>query len=397
MPHFLSGNEVVLLHSGREYFPALLAAIAAARSSIYLETYIYHDDATALAVTEALAAASQRGVAVRVTVDGFGTHVFPKALRGRFEAAGVALAVFRPELGVWWPSLQRLRRMHRKLALIDDEVGFVTGINILDDLVDPNHGALDAPRFDFAVRVRGPVVGRMALAMKSQWLRTGWLHSGGTSAFARQLLHDARREWPRVTDAAGRSQRAAFVVRDNLRHRVSIERVYLAAIGHARREITISNAYFLPGRRFRKALRHAVQRGVRVRLLLQGRTEYVLQQYATQALYKDLLAAGIEIHEYQRSFLHAKVAVIDDEWATVGSSNIDPFSLLLAREANIVVRDQGFAVALRAALDAAIAVDALRIVATHHERRPALLRALSWIAYGVLRFGVLLTGQASRY
>ena len=393
MPHTLPCNEVRLLRGGDEFFPALLEAIAAARTSIYLETYIYDEDATAARVTAALAAAARRGVQVRVTVDGFGSHLFAPAYREEFAAAGVALAVFRPETGLWWPSRSRLRRMHRKLALIDEEIGFVGGINILDDRFDPHHGVLDAPRFDFAVRVRGPVVRDITLAMLSQWLRVGWLHSHGTSRFARHLMHLTRAPWP----PGPGQQRARFLIRDNLRHRVSIERAYLLAIGRARRDLIISNAYFLPGRRFRKALRHAVARGVRVRLLLQGRTEYVLQQYATQALYKDLLALGIEIHEYQRSFLHAKVAVVDDAWATVGSSNIDPFSLLLAREANLVVHDRDFTAELRAALESAITTDALRIVPTHYQRRPALVRAFGLVAYGLLRLGVLLTGQGGRY
>jgi phosphatidylserine/phosphatidylglycerophosphate/cardiolipin synthase-like enzyme len=128
--------------------------------------------------------------------------------------------------------------------------------------------------------------------------------------------------------------------------RSQIERAYLKALGGARREVLIANAYFFPGRRFRRALAEAARRGVRVRLLLQGRAEYVLPHLATQSLYEPLLGAGVEIVEYHRSFMHAKVAVIDD-WATVGSSNIDPFSLLLAREANVVVVDAGFAATLR--------------------------------------------------
>ncbi len=395
MPHLIAGNEIRLLCTGQEYFPALIEAIDGARHSIYLETYIYNEDATGLRISEVLAGAARRGVKVHVTVDGFGSRNFSPTLCGLLEAAGVEIAVFRPEPKHWWPSRRRLRRMHRKLVLIDDEIGFVSGINILDDYVDPNFGQLDAPRFDFGVRVRGPLVGKIALAMMGQWLRVRWRHPGGSSEYARQLLEYARREWPHAP--VDKTRRAFFIVRDNLRHRLSIERAYLTAIGRARRDVTISNAYFLPGRRFRKALAHAVARGVRVRLLLQGRTEYVLQRYATHALYNDLLRAGIEIFEYQRSFLHAKVAVVDNDWATVGSSNIDPFSLLLAREANVVVRDQEFTSELRRALDHAIEADTRRIVLTDHVGRPRVLRAFSLIAYGVLRFGVLLTGQAGRY
>ena len=151
----------------------------------------------------------------------------------------------------------------------------------------------------------------------------------------------------RVGSPRAGTQTAKFVIRDNLRHRRDIERAYLAAIRTAKHEILIANAYFFPGVRFRRALIAAAARGVTVTLLLQARVEYRLLHYASRALYGQLLAAASMIAEYHRSFLHAKVAVIDDRWATVGSSNIDPYSLLMAREANVFVRDPHFADQLR--------------------------------------------------
>src|SRR5690606_3980994 len=152
---------------------------------------------------------------------------------------------------------------------------------------------------------------------------------------------------------------AALLLRDNVRHRSDIEKAYLRAIGLAREEIIIANAYFVPGRKLRRALGLAAGRGVRVRLLLQGRDEYFPQYHAARPVYGELLAAGIEIHEYSPSFLHAKVAVIDAlgprPWATVGSSNLDPLSLLLAREANVVVENREFARDLRERLADAMA------------------------------------------
>jgi len=395
MERLVAGNEITLLHGGLEYFPALIEAIEAAQRVIYLETYIYYDDVTGERVSQALADAARRGVTVRVTVDGFGSRLLSPRIQACFSEAGVELAVFRPEHNRWHLSRRRLRRMHRKLVVIDEECGFVGGINILDDLVDPNHGILDAPRFDFAVRVRGPLLSQMVTSVMGQWLRVGWPDASSAADFARLLLEYTRRVWSGPPVA--RPMRAAFIVRDNLRSRYSIEAAYLLAITRARRSITISNAYFLPGRRFRRALMRATGRGVQVRLLLQGRSEYWMQRHATQALYDDLLQTGVEIHEYQRSFLHAKVAVVDDQWATVGSSNIDPFSLLLAREANIVVRDRDFALQLGAALDAAIETDAQPVALLRHTQRPRVVRMLNWVAYGLLRFAVFLTGRAARY
>ena len=135
------------------------------------------------------------------------------------------------------------------------------------------------------------------------------------------------------------SQKAAFVVRDNVRHRRDIEDAYLRQLAEARVEVLIACAYFFPGRHFRRALRAAAARGVRIRLLLQGKIEYPFLHYASRGLYGALLDSGIEIHEYNASLLHAKVAVFDRRVSCVGSSNIDPFSLLLAREANVFVDD----------------------------------------------------------
>jgi cardiolipin synthase len=187
-----------------------------------------------------------------------------------------------------------------------------------------------------------------------------------------------------------------LLLRDNFRFRRAIEHEYLQAIGSARHRVLIANAYFFPGARLRRALILAVRRGVPVTLLLQGRVEYALQHYASQALYDELLAAGVRIVEYASSFMHAKVAVADD-WATVGSSNIDPFSLLLAREANVVVRDAGFAAHLAERIHAAIAQGGREVHPARHARGPLRLRAVRWAAFALLRAGVALSGRASRW
>ncbi|MNR21690.1 putative cardiolipin synthase YbhO [compost metagenome] len=159
----------------------------------------------------------------------------------------------------------------------------------------------------------------------------------------------------------------------------------------------LANAYFLPGHKMRRALLACRERGVRVRLLLQGVVEYRLQHFATHALYATLLEAGVEIYEYEASFLHAKVAVVDDTWATVGSSNMDPFSLLLAREANVAVYDTHFANDLRAHLERAMAQRSARVVPEAHAGLPRLRRFANWAAYYVLRVGVVIAGVTGPY
>ncbi|MEK9721025.1 MAG: cardiolipin synthase ClsB [Quisquiliibacterium sp.] len=397
----LGGHQLQLLECGAAFFPALTEALAAARQTVFVETYIFEDDPSGRQIASALAQAARRQVRVHLVVDGFGTPALAETIAQPMRVAGVQIAVFRPDRGRRFALDQsRLRRMHRKLAVIDGEVAFIGGINLLDDLNDPNHGALAHRRLDFAVRVRGPVVASMLLAAQRQWrelapaqMPIADLHQAG--ARWRELVADLGSGLPGDQAQAGQA-RAALVLRDNLRFRRAIEREYLRAIGQARREVLIANSYFVPGRRFRRALLAAVARGVRVRLLLQGRVEYRLPHYAAQAMYDELLQGGVQIIEYRRSFLHAKVAVFDDR-ATVGSSNIDPFSLLLAREANLFVNDQAFAAELRSRLEAAILDGGEELPLVHHRRRPWLVRLVNSLAYVVLRLAVAISGIGARY
>ncbi|KWW36030.1 Cardiolipin synthase B [Cupriavidus metallidurans] len=394
----VQGNLVDLLSNGQEYFPALIEAIDAARVHVVLETYIYADDAVGARVTDALIRAAQRGVDVRLVVDGFGAGDMPATLASRLRDGGVHLEVFRPVRG-FKLARRHLRRLHRKMAVIDDNVAFVGGINIIDD---HNYGPLEmpevGPRYDFAVRVRGPLVAQIALASARLWFRMAQqrgLRETATAFAEVETLTTAARQARREHHAGGVA--AALLLRDNLRNRRTIEREYLYALGAARHDVIIANAYFLPGTKMRRALLACRERGVRVRLLLQGMVEYRLQHFATHALYARLLEAGIEIYEYEASFLHAKVAVIDNSWATVGSSNLDPFSLLLAREANVAVYDPGFAGVLRARLERAMAQRSARVVPEIHARLPRLRRFANWAAYYVLRLGVVIAGVTGRY
>jgi cardiolipin synthase len=369
LPQFSGGNRVRLLRGGDELFPAIAAAVAEARHEVWLATYIFHHDDAARTLAEALAAAARRGVRVRVVVDGFGSHASLPQLQRWLQPHGVALVVFRP-LDRWWNWLQpgQLRRLHQKLCVVDGERAFVGGINVIGDRVDLNHGTLEAPRLDFAVEVHGPAARPVEQTARAVWTRAAvgrdWRDEMLALARSSQPLAGARRLL-RTLRLSGRPEaaalpqapvRAAFVVRDNWRQRRAIERAYIDAIRGARQRVDLVSPYFYPGQAFRRALTAAARRGVQVRLLLQGRPDYRLAATAARVLYDELLGHGIEVHEYTPAFLHAKVAVVDGDWATVGSSNIDPLSLLLNLEANLVVRDEAFAATTRAAFEAALAV-----------------------------------------
>ncbi len=304
MNRYKPGNRLTLLRNGAQYFPALERAIDAARHEIWFETYIFADDPSGRRVAAALERAAQRGVKVRVLVDGWGAKFYLTAsLEKEMSDAGVDFMRYRPEVAPVAVSLAstaaaapqavsdrqpcRLRRWH----------------NVIDDANTP--GQTTPPRADFAVMVEGPLLVPIVETMQRVWALVQLVRSGSSDV---AFFPD-----PIPSERAG-SQTAKFVTRDNLRHRRDIERAYLAAIRTAKREIIIANSYFFPGIRFRRALQEAAQRGVVVTLLLQARVEYMLLHFATRALYGQLLNAGIRIQEYHRSMLHAKVAVVDEHW-----------------------------------------------------------------------------------
>lgn len=364
----VGGNHVELLQGGDELFPAMIEAIAEARHEVWLATYIFHDDGAGRLIAEALAAAARRGVTVRVVVDGFGSHRRLARLRSWLEEPGVALEVFRP-LDRWWSWLMpgQLRRLHQKLCVVDYACAFVGGINIIDDRFDINHGWTTTPRYDFAVAIRGPLVRSVRATAQAMWTRAHlghlWREEVVSLATSQHPVKEARRLIRRLrgrrpgarSEHPSRPMVAAFLVRDNVAQRRTIERAYVQAIRRARKRVDIAVPYFYPGRAFRSSLRQAARRGVQVRLLLQGKVDYRIAALAARALYDELRGHGVHIFEYMPAFLHAKVAVVDDDWATVGSSNIDPLSLLLNLEANVVVRDHRFAAVLAERFETAFA------------------------------------------
>ena len=376
----VGGQRLTLLQNGERFFPQLCADIDAAQHSVHLETYIFAADETGRMVMQALQRAAQRQLAVRLLLDGFGSADLPQEWADELRIAGVEVQWFRREISPFTfksSRMRRLRRMHRKLAVIDGEIAYVGGINIVNDI--PEGEDIDMPRLDFAVRVQGRLAHEVQEAMRRLWFSIRWV------TLKRRIGHwRARLRAPQKISA---NAPVTLLLRDNLLHRHDIEHAYLEAIRQAEREIVLAHAYFLPGLAIRHALQEAAQRGVRVVLLLQGRVEYRLQHYATLALYSQLLRAGIELYEYRASYLHAKVAVVDGKWATVGSSNLDPFSLLLAREANLVVRDEPFARDLRKQVLRAVEFDARRV---EMARRSPFVSLLAHLSYGVIRMLVYL-------
>ncbi len=324
------GNRVLLLENGESFFPAVLVAIDAAREEVLVETFILFEDKVGKRLHASLIAAPGRGVRVELTVDGYGSPDLSPSFTAALAAAGVCLRVFDPKPRLFGMRTNVFRRLHRKIVVIDRRCAFVGGINFAaDHLADFGSRA----KQDYAVRIEGPAVAEI-------------------HAFAIAALRDpaAPRDWTRAvtTDPTGTgSARIRFVTRDNGGHLDDIENQYLAGIRAARSEIMIANAYFLPGYRLLHALHRASGRGVRVTLILQGAPDMPRVTNASRRLYPYLMGSGVRIFEYCERPLHGKLAVIDDHWSTVGSSNLDPLSLSLNLEANVLIRDRPFSTLVR--------------------------------------------------
>ncbi len=387
MASYSQGNHLSLLHRGEEFFPALIAACDAADEEIFLETYIFALDPTGERVKAALLRAAARGVAVQVMVDWLGTGRAAVArLRAAFEPAGVRFAAFNP----WFQ--RGIARTHRKIVVVDRRLAFLGGLNINDDLLSDDDGRtpLPAPRWDFAVSMVGPLVDAIHAEVLGQWLRLA-------PRPLRARIENLRGYMARARPLrAAKVQEAALVVRDNLRNRRAIQRALLHALGHAGSRALLVTPYFAPGRKLRKAMMVAAQRGIEVTLLI-GVGQFAMQDAVAQSFYPRLTGAGVRIVEYRRTQLHGKVAVIDDDWATVGSSNFDGLSLFVNHEANIIVRDSHFAAALRDYILRGVAEGVVVSVADV-ARLSWSRRAWNLFAYGLYRavLQVLTLGSYTR-
>ena len=374
---WIPGNDIRLLENGEAFFPRVFASIANARREVVLETFILFEDKVGLQLHEALVTAARRGVQVDVTIDGFGSPDLSSHFVSSLREAGARLHVFEPGTRVLGQRLNLLRRMHRKIVVIDGETAFVGGINFsADHLGDFGPEA----KQDYAVEIRGPLVAD--------------IHRFTHGALANGMRHQRHRQWwrnrkqvratPQQLPVAG-SAECIFVTRDNGDHVNDIERHYRITIRAARRRVIIANAYFFPGYRLIREMRKAVRRGVEVCLILQGQPDMPIVKTAARMLYHHLIKGGVKIYEYTDRPLHGKVAVADDEWATVGSSNLDPLSLSLNLEANVVIRDRAFNQRLTERLEHLMRNSCTQIESCNVGELSGWKLVRSYLAFGIVR------------
>lgn len=373
--HWTEDNAITLLENGEEFFPAVFDDIRNARHEVIIETFIWYEDAIGRALREVLVQAAANGAKVDVTVDGHGSALLSTSFIQPLTDAGGRVHVFGPMAPKFGKHPNLLHRLHRKITVIDGRIAYVGGINFSDA-----HMRYYGPesKQDYAARVRGPIVDD---------LRTFCCHAIGESAEPRRRrLGDVFRRMPLEWANPNASAQALFVTRDNYRHRHDIEAIYLMALRGAERDVVIMNSYFFPSYRFLRAMRQAVQRGVRLRLILQGNPDKQYVKFASRTLYDYLIGIGVEVWEYTERPSHAKVAVVDDYWATIGSSNLDPFSLALNLEANLVVREKDFNLAVRASLERLLQQHARRVTRDEVAHRHRIWHLWRTVAFHLLRY-----------
>jgi cardiolipin synthase len=322
-------NRVQLLENGEEYFPRVFEALRQAQSEILLETFIVFEDKVGNELQKILIEAAQRGVRITVNLDGFGCGELSTEYLAALSNAGVRLQIFDPAPRHFGIRTNWFRRMHRKIVVVDGTIAFLGGINFsADHLADFGPEA----KQDYSVEVQGPAVAdihHFALLQSGRPARAKYWW---------QRRRQRRAELA-VSDHDGQVR---LVYRDNGEHPGDIEEVYLQVVRSARHRVIIANAYFFPGYRLLREIRNAARRGVEVRLILQGQPDLRVARLAARMTYDYLLRAGVAIYEYCDRPLHGKVALVDEDWSTVGSSNLDPLSLALNLEANVLIRDRAF-------------------------------------------------------
>lgn len=321
-------HRLSLLRDGEQAYPSMLEAIASARSHICLETYIFRADRTGRRFARALAERARAGVEVNVIVDAWGSPL-PGGFVRRLQRAGVRILHYNP-VRLSWRALRTrfarfFRRNHRKVLVVDNRVGFTGGLNIADDYASERDGGQGWR--DTHLRIEGPAVAELLYIFRRTWEK-----EGGPPLDESRYRNEARRPDPKVRVLASDIRRGRRMTKD----------AFLQAMRQARERIWITSAYFLPTRKMLKALCGAAQRGVDVRVIVAGTTDVIPARYAAQSYYPRLLKSGVRVYEWVGTVLHAKTALVDRDWATVGSSNLDALSLRKNLEVNAFVEDRAF-------------------------------------------------------
>jgi cardiolipin synthase len=359
------GNRVRVLRGGSETYPAMIDAIRDAKEYVHLEVYIYQSDSVGKRIGAALAERARAGVAVRLLFDYIGSLGLDPEFLTDLRKAGVEVAGFRP-IAPWRARWGINKRDHRKILVVDGTLGFTGGLNIGDEYESVENGG--GGWHDMHARIEGPAVAELA-----RLFRKTWVLAGGKA----YRLH----EQPSEEVVATRGSAFALALgNEDIGNRASIRRAYIHAMKRAREYIHIENAYFIPDRGIRRVLANAVKRGCDVRVIVPGNSDLKMVQYASQRVFTGLLKAGVKIFLWPDRMMHAKTAVVDGVWATIGSYNLDARSLFHNLEVVLLIVDRGFA----GALDVQMGVDLARcreVELAAWTKRPWYMKLLEWFCF----------------
>ena len=319
--HIINGNRVTLLKDGREAFPSMISAIEGASSTINLETYMLRSDRTGWRFGEILAEKSSEGVEVNIIYDSLGSLDCGEDFLQFLQSRGINILEYNP-IAPWKKGWRWLRRNHRKILVVDGRVGFTGGINIADDYSDPSEGGKGWR--DTHIKIEGPVVRELQRLFLSTWKKSA----------------GERKYFPYLEESGDTP--VQIVGSREIRNRKAIKKAYINAIKNAKQSIYLTNAYFIPDRGILRAIWNACKRGVEIVLILPGISDVKVVQYASRSLYSRLLSQGVKIYEREGKVLHSKTAVIDGEWSTIGSYNMDHRSYLYDLEVNAIIYGREF-------------------------------------------------------
>jgi len=362
-----AGCEVTVLRDGAATYPAMLAALAAAQRSICFETYILAADATGERFKAVLIERARAGVAIRIIYDAVGSLGLPDSWVDELRAAGCVVIDFNP-IAPWRRRFRLSHRDHRKIIVVDDAVGFTGGLNIADDYAAIEDGG--AGWHDMHCRVTGPIVLDLARMFRRTWLRCGGAAYPAPAAAA--AVTGTEGSFLRLLDNTRRRQRT------------TVRRAYLHVIKSARQSVLIQNAYFLPDQGVRRALARAVKRGVDVRILVPGNSDVRLVEWAGLYVFRRLARRGVRIFRWRGPMMHAKTAVVDAMWSTIGSYNFDAQSRFNNLEVTVEILDPATAQTLIKDFELDLA-NADPFDEQAWLRLPWWRRALAWIGFRLRR------------
>lgn len=364
-------NKVQLVRGGKEYFELLLQLINRATTSIHLQSYIYENDETGRLIANALKAAARRNVTVYLLADGYASREISRDFIHELTACGIHFRFFEPLLKSKYFYFGR--RMHHKIAVVDARFSLVGGINISNRYNDmPGKPAW----LDFIVFTEGDISYELCVLCWKTW-----------NSFPARISHLPCKE-NQLDFQFAPSQNCMVRMRRNdwVRGKTEISASYKEMFRNAKSEITILCSYFLPGKIMRRSLKNAAKRGIKIRVIAAGRSDVILAKQAEKWLYDWLLRNNISLYEYQPAILHAKIAVCDNEWLTIGSYNINDISAYASIELNLDISNTAFAGMVTKKLEEIIDHDCIPITSEEHARTKNIFVQFSrWCAYKIIR------------